>query len=158
MKTLIVYASKTGTAAKCANLLSEQLPGSMVFDLTKEIPNPSDYDRVIVGGAIRAGGLTPKTKEYLENCRELLLQKELGLFLCCCDGGKAEEYLAANVPEDLAKHAKARGWFGAELNVAGAGFFEKLVMKMIRKNAEKTGTLPKILPENIARFAQDMNG
>ena len=39
MKTLIAYASKTGTAEKCARILAERIPDSTLCDLCKEKPD-----------------------------------------------------------------------------------------------------------------------
>ena len=80
MKTLIAYASKTGTAEKCARMLAERIPDSTLCDLCKEKPDPSAYDQVIVGGGVRMGALHVDARQYLDGCKPILLQKRLACF------------------------------------------------------------------------------
>ena len=82
MKTLIAYASKTGTAEKCARMLAERLPDAKLCDLCKEKPDPGAYDQVIVGGGVRMGTLHVDARQYLDGCKPILLQKRLGLYFC----------------------------------------------------------------------------
>ena len=69
MKTLIAYASKTGTAEKCARMLAERLPDATLCDLCKEKPDPGAYDQVIVGGGVRMGALHVDARQYLDGCK-----------------------------------------------------------------------------------------
>ena len=158
MKTLIVYASKTGTTRKCASLLAEALPGAEVFDLAKEIPDPGAYDAVIVGGSIRAGSLSGETKRYLEQCAPILAGKRLGLFLCCCDDTQAEKYFSANVPESLLKSAVVHRNFGGELNRDRAKGLDRLILKLLQKAADKNGMQPALYPDRVRAFAAAMTG
>ena len=93
MKTLIAYASKTGTAEKCARMLAERIPDATLCDLCKEKPDPSAYDQVIVGGGVRMGALHVDARQYLDGCKPILLQKRLGLFLCAGFVEKADACL-----------------------------------------------------------------
>ena len=52
MKTLIAYASKTGTSKKCAELLGQALPDSELCDLTKEKRDPASFDAVVIAGVL----------------------------------------------------------------------------------------------------------
>ncbi len=90
MKTLIAYATKTGTAEKCARMLAERIPGATLADLRTEKPNPAPYDQVIVGGSVRMGSLHVDARQYLEGAKSILLQKRLGVFLCAGFAEKAD--------------------------------------------------------------------
>ena len=54
MKTLIIYASKTGTTEKCAGILGQNLKNSTIINLAT-IQNESidKYDLIIIGSPIR---------------------------------------------------------------------------------------------------------
>ena len=58
MKILIVYATRTGTAAKAAALLAEYFDGAAVL-ISNKLPDPEGYDAVIFGSGIRNGGILP---------------------------------------------------------------------------------------------------
>ncbi|HCO69826.1 MAG TPA: flavodoxin, partial [Mesotoga infera] len=55
MKTAVIYATRSGTAEKCSEKLSEMLAGeSAIINITKDSsPDLSGYDAVIVGTSIR---------------------------------------------------------------------------------------------------------
>jgi menaquinone-dependent protoporphyrinogen oxidase len=48
MKTLIAYATKTGTTEKCAKMLAEKLGSADLFNLSNGTPDLSKYDMVII--------------------------------------------------------------------------------------------------------------
>ncbi|MGI6240065.1 MAG: flavodoxin domain-containing protein [Christensenellales bacterium] len=157
MKILIAYSTRSGTTAKCANLLAEKLPGATVVDLKRAIPNPNEYDAVIVGGALRTGSVTSETRQYLEICEPLLLKRPLGLYLCCGSEDQAEEVFQSDYAESILAHAKCRMSFGGELDPARAKGFEKMIIKMILKNADKNDlTNMRLYPERIDAFAKIM--
>ena len=54
MRVLIVYATRTGSAAKAAELLAGYFSDARVSNLENENPNPNGYDVVIFGSGIRA--------------------------------------------------------------------------------------------------------
>lgn len=156
MNILIAYSTRSGTTAKCANLLAEKLGGATVAELKRDIPDPSKFDVVIVGGALRTGNITGETLEYLHRCEKLLLERPLGLFVCAGSEEQVEDVFKKNVPESLLEHARCRMSFGGELDAMRARGFEKIIIKMILKNAAKNGTEMRIYPERIEEFAKIM--
>lgn len=156
MKTLIVYASSTGTVEKCAKALAELLPGAELHALAKKAnPSPEGYDAVIIGGCIRGGGLAPFAQMYLEECEEMLLEKQLGLFICCGDDEMAEEYFSGNVSEALLAHAKVRMSFGGELDADRAkGMIDRMLVKSMLQNPDAAKM--KLYEERIPEFASKM--
>ncbi len=73
MKTLICYASKTGTTKKAAGLLAEYFEDVTVMDLEKEKVNLCDFDCVIIGGSIRMGQLHKAAKKFIIEKKDELL-------------------------------------------------------------------------------------
>ena len=156
MKTLIAYASKTGTAEKCARMLAERLPDATLCDLCKEKPDPGAYDQVIVGGGVRMGALHVDARQYLDGCKPILLQKRLGLYLCAGFAEKAGELFENNVDPELRAHALACDCFGGEIDLSKLRGFEKLVTKMALrsfKDADGQAARPRLLPERVEAFA-----
>jgi len=155
MKTIIAYASKSGTAKRCAERLAERIPGSTLVDLHREKPDPSGYDQVIVGGSVRIGALHRDAKQYLDGAKPVLLKKRLAIFLCAGNEEGVEKVLENNVDPELRAHAERMVSFGGELNPEHLGGFERMMMKMVTKvaNSEKD-KLPKLFPERVDALAE----
>ncbi|HAN21413.1 MAG: hypothetical protein A2Y15_09365 [Clostridiales bacterium GWF2_36_10] len=158
MKTLIAYASKTGTTEKCAKLLSEQFNGADLFDLQSGNPDLNNYDVVVIGGSIRAGMLHKTAKKYVKANIELLKTKKIAFFVCSADVTRANDFLKANIPADLLARSFYGDSFGGEIDLTKQkGLFKFIVKKMTEAGAKKGTPLPNILPENIKKFADKIN-
>jgi menaquinone-dependent protoporphyrinogen oxidase len=153
MKTLIVYASKYGTTRKCAEKLAKQLQNQVdLWDLKTGMPiDLSEYYRIVIGGPIYAGKIRKRVRDFVSQHQAYLLQKELGLFICCLDESEvANQQYNSAYPEELRKHAKASGLFGGEVIMEQMNFLERSIMKMIAKDKVNVS---KINEEAIANFA-----
>lgn len=163
VKLLIAYASKTGTAAECAEMLKNMLHGLeiTVADLAKERPDPLAFDIAVIGSSVRFGKLRREAATYLQEQEACLLQIPHALFLCCASGHGFEEYCSQCLPASLRENAFAALNFGGRLRLPRAGWLERFLLyemrSQIRKSelesGEYTPTLPDILPENIGRMA-----
>ena len=163
MKVLIAYASKTGTAASCAERLESELRGVDVTlaDLEKEAPELDAYDVVVLGSSVRFGKTRASFQAYLKSNREALLQKEHGFFLCCGFGHEFERYEKKAIDEGLRETAFASMTFGGLFKLPNASFWERFLLRQVRaeireseiEDGEYTPTLPSILPENISMMA-----
>ncbi|WP_251551881.1 flavodoxin domain-containing protein [Neobacillus muris] len=158
MKTLIVYCSSHGTAEKAARILSENLEGEVLaVDLRRDKVNlnPEEYDTVIIGGSIHAGSIQGKVKHFIVKYHDLLLDKDLGLFLCCMRrGDTAIEQFNQSFPINLRKNSVAMGLFGGELLVSKMNFFERQVVKRVDGVTEDVSDLD---IRAIMEFASRMN-
>ena len=68
LKTLIIYASKTGTTEKCAKEINKQLKDStMVNILNQKDEAIENYDLIVVGTPIRIGMIDKEIKILSEN-------------------------------------------------------------------------------------------
>lgn len=163
MKVLIAYASKTGTAAECAEMLQKELRGAdvTVADLAREKPDVRGFDAVVIGGSIRYGKLRRDAADYLTTQQDALAAVPHGLFLCLSSGHEFEEISEKVFPAALRESAFAVMNFGGRLRLKRAGLFERILLHAVRSRiaesemelGEFTPTLPDILPENIARMA-----
>jgi menaquinone-dependent protoporphyrinogen oxidase len=160
MNTLIVYATQYGFTADCAASLKQQLNGEVTLvDLTKQAaPNPADYDAVIVGGSIYMGKVQSSVTDFCADYEGELLQKPLGLFLCCGLPKQIQQSMAASFPSSLIPHAKATGCFGGELRTNRMKPMHKFIANMMQKAGAKDGAEPpKANPQAITDFARAMN-
>lgn len=157
MKTIIVYASRHGCAEKSARLLSERVKGeNAVFNLkNKPKIDIEASDGVIIGGSIHAGQIQGKVKKFCRNNLALLLQKKLGLYICCMEEGeKAQKEFESAFPRELRSHASAAGIFGGEFDFEKMNFAERF---MVKKAAGVTSSVSKYKEEEVITFAQNFN-
>lgn len=161
MKTLIIYASKTGTAKKCAALLVANLgvENCDLCSIYEDIPEISGYDCLIIGSYVRMGVLDKKISSFLSKKREKLLEMPLGIFLCGCFEDKVHEAIIKNFSEDFLEHALCVDYFGGELHQESYKGIEKFFVKMIINTSEKDSSFKietKIHPEAISAFAKEL--
>ncbi|MDO9547450.1 MAG: flavodoxin domain-containing protein [Candidatus Marinimicrobia bacterium] len=156
MKTLIVYASKHGCAKSAAEKLAQAFGTDTELSDVRNITriDLENFDRIIIGGSIHAGRIQGQIKTFTQRNLNLLLQKQLGLYICHMEEGDgAMKELADNFPGQLLEHATAKGLFGGEFDFDKMNFIEKF---MIKKVAHVTESLSKINEDNIHEFIKTM--
>lgn len=160
MKILIAAASKTGTALKCAEMLSEKLGNAKIADLNKEMPDISNYDMIIIGGSIRAGMLHNKAVRFIKKNAEQLEKKKVAFFICCASINDAKDLIERNVPAQLLKNAVCADCFGGIIDIAKLKGMDKFIINMLKKASkdESPKEDPRILTENIIAFAEKIMG
>jgi len=169
MNTLIIYASKHGSAEKCSRMLSVKLTGKVdVYNLKAgNIPELAQYDKVIIGGSIYAGRIQKEVTEFCSKNLSNLKNKKIGLFICCIVEKNAEAQLQSSFPQELLQSSACKISFGGELKFSEMGFMEKTLTKMVTSMLSKNDkNLPaidtkkdmsQISEENIDKFAAIMN-
>jgi menaquinone-dependent protoporphyrinogen oxidase len=130
-----------------------------LVDLGKQsAPDLKTFDAVIIGGSIYMGRVQAKVSEFCTAHEAELLQKPLGLFLCCGLPQNLQESLAASFPEAVRTHAKSIGCFGGELRTARMKPMHKLIAGVMQKAGGKSGIEPpKPNPQAVLDFAAAMN-
>jgi len=157
MKTLIIYASKYGCTADCADYLKGKLSGDVtLIDINKadEHIELQKFDTVIIGGSIYAGQLSKKLRMFCKNNIEVLHKKRVGIFLCCAETDKANEFFSANFPSGLLEHAIITRVFGSEARLEKMKFAHKAILKAVTKGDFSSF---RISHENIDQFAKAFN-
>lgn len=166
MRTLIVFATKHGTATACAHLLAKQLDGEVsLCQLGKQPVPPLDgFDQIIIGGSVYIGKIRKPVTNFITEWHSVLLQKRSGLFICCmATGDEAEKEIQSSYPADLLAHATAKAVFGGCYNFDHMNWLERKMIQMATK--EKPGeqvaatdkNIEKIDQTAITRFAATMN-
>lgn len=158
MKSLIVYCSSHGTTEKAVEFLKGQLIGEVLsVDLKREHVqlNLLEFDTVIIGGSIHAGSIQRRIKQFMKQHHDELLEKDLGLFLCCMrEGDIAIEQFNNAFPQHLRKNSAAMGLFGGEFLFSEMNFLEKqIVRKVVGVTTEQTN----LDFESIREFASKIN-
>lgn len=158
MKTLIAYSTTLGCTEQCASRLKEDLGTGvdMVRISRRRRYNFQDYSNIIIGGSIHEGMIQRSVFKFCENNLDILLQKQVGLFVCCMDpDANDKELIARTFPEKLVAHALASGFFGGELNIKKMNLLQKIMTrKAARLNKEPDIDFQKIL--DFARKIQEL--
>jgi len=158
MQCLIVYCSSHGTTEKAVRFLSEILKGEVqTVDLKREKVkfDLRNFDTIIIGGSIHAGNIQRKIKKFITHNYDTLLEKEVGLFLCCMhDGETAIEQFNHAFPQELRKNSAAMGLFGGEFLMSEMNFIEKQIVKKVSGATRDQLNLDY---EEIKEFASKLN-
>ena len=106
-KALVVYGTRTGTAAITAQEIAQTLQKQgievRVLNAKKEkIQSIAEYDLVVVGSGIQMGRWTGEAEKFLKKFKKDLATKKVALFVNC---GSAAEKLNPDKPE-IAANAK----------------------------------------------------
>ena len=161
MKTLIVYATKYGGTKTCAERVAMRLPGGAdLFELTRASDvDIAAYDTVIVGCPVYMGKPRKEAMAFCETYQDVLLTKNLGLFLCCLQDldKTVKQQMALAFPKALQQHASSLGVLGGVMDYAKLSRMDGFIMKMVAGNLlKKTGqsVLSTISQERIDRFVE----
>lgn len=153
MRTLILYASKTGTTEECAKRLKAEIPGSRLINIYDSAINIEEYDAFIIGSPIRMGMIDKKIKRFLRQYQKYLKTKGVAYFICCGFPKNMKKYYQENFPFDLLESAIIYDTFGGEMGIEKQKGLDKLIVMMVTKRVGGIGKV-KVLDENIERFIQ----
>ncbi len=135
-KTLIAFASKTGTAKEAAEILSGLIPGSVLVDLEHEQPDPTPYDLVIVGGGVRMGRVHKLTERYIAENKSALMDKDCAFFITNMFIDSVREIITGMLPLELKDHAVICASFGGRLDIDKLKGSDKIIAKMVEKSKD----------------------
>lgn len=152
MKTLVIYGSRKGCTKACAEVLGARGDNVTVLDVNEAAQsNCEAYDTVILGSSIWAGQIHRKMSRFIENNREVLLKKKLGLFIC--SGELEEDHFSINFPGDILAHATDRQLFGGKMDINN---FSPLMRWILKKKAGVTASYDRVRMDVIDQFAGTM--
>jgi len=150
MNTVILYATKHGTAEEIAKRLGAELGASLINLKTTPSPDISAYDTVVVGGSLYAGRLVSEAKKYLAAHQQELARKNLGVFLTGL--ADSDSYFKSNVPAKLFETAKTVFLSGV-YDPAKCNALERFIMRIITRSKVRVDL---ISDEKIRQFAEEM--
>ena len=113
MKTIVLYASKSGAAKECAQLLAEKIPEAECHSVASRTPDLEGYDRIVLGSGVRMGKIYKAMKKYMEKNLDALMAKEVVLYLC---NGYPDTFEKAvkSIPFELRQAALSIASFGGK--------------------------------------------
>ena len=140
METLIAYCTKHGATEKAAKSLAEKIEGNTTLINLKESSAKSidltKFDTIAVGGSIYAGSIQKEVQEFCRENEELLITKNLGIFICCGNEELAEDQLSTSFKGKIYDLATAKGYFGYEFDFEKLNFLSRFVVKKVSKVKE----------------------
>jgi len=157
LNTLIVYASRYGTTAECAHMLSEKIQGTVTLCNLEQTPTVdlTSYETIVVGGPIYAGRLHKRVKQFCRDQEARLLEKRLGLFVCGMEEGEgSNRQLSNNYSPALFERAIVKESFGGQFLFSNMGCFTRKMIKLMSKTDED---VKKLRLDVIDKFAEKIN-
>ena len=156
MKTLIIYASKTGTTEKCAKEINKKLKDSKIVNILNQNEDINHYDLIVIGTPIRMGMIDKKIRKFLIRNIELLKSKKHAFFICCGFNENWKNYYVQNIPKDLLDTAIIYDTFGGIIDIQKQKGFDKINTKIVSKKIDKNKEI-KILSDNFDKFIKVLN-
>lgn len=157
MKKVIVYASKTGTTEKCANLIAKEIKDVTIVNIEEQNVDINQYDLVMIGTPIRIGFIHKKVKQLIKNNFELLKTKKTAYFICCGFSENEKQYYEQNIAKELLDKSIIYTTFGGEMNLEKQKGFDKVIVKMVSKNIKPQNKKVEILQSNVEEFIRKIN-
>ncbi len=161
MRTLILYATKTGTAKKCAALLCARLgaENADMQNLADGAPDLSAYDTLVLGSYVRMGKIDRRMADFIARRKPEIMMMRLGVFTCNCFPDSAADAFGSNFPMDMIEHAICMDTFGGEMDMEKLHGTDRLLAKMVSaaaRNDPKFRPQTRLLPDNMANFAREL--
>lgn len=158
MKTLILYTSRHGSTKEVVLRMAKELKADSV-DL-HENSNPSlvEYERILIGGPIYLGSLGSALESYMQDHMDLLLQKQLGLFLLCVmNEERAASQFNHCFPSRLLAHSSYDGFFGGILKLPQMNWIEKAITFFAFRKKSQQKTLNDIEIRNFLDYFRSLD-
>ncbi len=118
-----------------------------------DFPDVTVYDAVILGGGIRMGRLPRELRRWTSQWESVLLQKQVGLFLCCCFENQTADYFRGNFSRAPAGTRLLPDCLGGELDPASLRGTDRLVAGLVL-NSQGHVPLPRLDLHRVDAYAQ----
>lgn len=105
MKTLIVYATKSGASQECAERLGKEIKDTVIMNIEQNKPNIEDFTHIIVGAGVRNDKMYKTIRDFLKKNEQDLLAKKMACFLCNSKPKTTADVIIASIPEAIREHA-----------------------------------------------------
>lgn len=106
MSTMIVYASKSGTAKECADILAKKLENCQIHEASSA-PSPEEWDTIVLGSGVHMGKAYKPLLKYMAKYGEALENKQIAIYLCNGDLNTFPASLEKSIPKSLREQAFA---------------------------------------------------
>ena len=161
MKTLILFASRYGATEEIAYMLKSAIGGDVTLcNIRDRSISLEDYDTVIIGSCVYMFKLDKRIKHFLRRNEKALLQKKLGLYLCCYTTPRTEGYLEHFFSPELLAHAAAKDILGGKMQYEKMSYAYKQLFGALMTSPQYRAQYaePKLDIARIDAFAAAMRG
>lgn len=91
------------------------------------------YDTVFIGGSVYMGKIQKEISRFCKHNLKLLLQKKLGLFVCCYTPKDKEGFFETLFPSELIDHASYVTSVDGEMNYEKMNFLYRKMFQSLKK-------------------------
>jgi len=160
MKTLVLYASKYGTAKSLAETIAAKMPGeATALPIGKQIIDLGAVDTVILGTSVYMGKPRKEMKVFVRENLPVLLQRKIGLFLSCLldeDSSVTTQFQNA-FPKELRDHADCLAALGGAVDRERLNKLEGFIMRMVAARLPNDGrVISNVAEERIDQLVEKM--
>lgn len=114
MQTLLLYSTKSGATMECANLLAQQINNCVIHDLSKNVPDISSFDTIIIGSGVRMGKFYKPVLAFIKKYEGTLLSKKIAFYLCNAYPDTLQKAVKKNISKELMQSAVCIKSFGGK--------------------------------------------
>lgn len=114
MNTLILYTTKSGASQYCAELLVEKMENSIAYDLSKESPDISSFQTVVIGSGVRMGKFYKPIRNFIKKNESVLVSKKIAFYLCNAYPDTTQKAITKNIPKKLIERSVSIKSFGGK--------------------------------------------
>lgn len=134
---LVAFASRHGATDELAHMIGDVIASSgLTVDVRRmeDVDEPSSYSAYVLGSAIYMGAWLPAARSFVEEHRELIVERPSWLFSSGPIGEPSHEGRDAFEAGGLlaATGARDHHLFGGKLDRRGLGVRERLVTRLVR--------------------------
>ncbi len=143
MSAAVLYTTKYGAAAKCAAILQEKAIKPLIVVIFKDKPHfdIQPYSKVILGASVYVERIQREMTSFCRRNEKQLLLKQIGLYICSGDKGRAGRGYLKLFGKEIHSHAVSRKLFGSEIYWHKMNMVEKLAMRIIKKSTASSSDL-----------------
>lgn len=154
MDTLVVYSSKYGGTEKIAEILVEELSGDAdLINLSQKGDiYLLDYSNVLIGTPIYKGKARKEVIDFCQKNLDILLKKNMGIFISCWFEDKFDTYIQKSFPPDLMKQAKIVH-AGIEVDPSAMSLLDRFIVKTVAKMKQPVSN---IKHENLQQLIESV--
>lgn len=132
MKNLISYCSKYGSTEYVAKKIATKISNFELTPLHKIEHTLDSYETIYLGCPIYYGKMNKSFKQFLKTYKNILLQKDLRLFVLGIDDDNFKNTLSKNIDKDILLHAKVVHVGGA-YELEKMSFFDRFITKRVSR-------------------------
>ena len=153
MKIAVIYRSKYGTTKQYAAWIAEALEAQLFERRAVKAAQLTDFDMVIYGGGLYAGGIIGVGLVTKNPCKKLVL---FTVGLATPENTDYSEILEKNIPSEMRKSTKVFHLQGG-IDYGKLGIVHKSMMAMIKRTVARKKALTNDDKEFMATYGKKVN-